>query len=462
MKKYNKKILILSSMLLLIGAGFLFFWTEKTSKTNEPDIVNKVLKEESYLLYVKINPVVKLSIDISYYLCDKELCSDYSVIVSKIDLLNEDAQKIYKDLDVIKKDLNKVMKELVTVYLDTNEKNEKVVLEVFTDWQKYDEYEFDLDKDKTNLEVRYEKDINVEELLQEAKKEYTITFDSNGGSKVENQIILENEKVIKPQDPNRKNYTFVEWLYNDKSYDFSIEVTKNMTLKAKWRKNKTESKPNNNIDNIKEETNNNKNNKDNLEVVDTIEEDTQSSKDVKYGLKLITITTTRYDVYSDGSKVATYEESTSYNDYSDFNATTEDLMQDAINNKSSYRSWINEALSYTNDLRAEVELDNLVLDEQLTTAAMIRALEMCYSDIYSHTRPNGTDFDTIYNELNISAILMGENLVKGMVNPRLAINAWRSSHGHYKNMIFKSYDKIGIGVCKVPYGEYYWVQLFKG
>ena len=238
MKKYNKKILILSSMLLLIGAGFLFFWTEKTSKTNEPDIVNKVLKEESYLLYVKINPVVKLSIDISYYLCDKELCSDYSVIVSKIDLLNEDAQKIYKDLDVIKKDLNKVMKELVTIYLDTNEKNEKVVLEVFTDWQKYDEYEFDLDKDKTNLEVRYEKDINVEELLQEAKKEYTITFDSNGGSKVENQIILENEKVIKPQDPNRKNYTFVEWLYNDKSYDFSIEVTKNMTLKAKWRKNK--------------------------------------------------------------------------------------------------------------------------------------------------------------------------------------------------------------------------------
>ena len=54
---------------------------------------------------------------------------------------------------------------------------------------------------------------------------YTVTFNSNGGS-----------KVSKPTNPTRSGYTFKGWYLSDSAYDFSKAVTKNITLTAKWKK----------------------------------------------------------------------------------------------------------------------------------------------------------------------------------------------------------------------------------
>ncbi len=75
-------------------------------------------------------------------------------------------------------------------------------------------------------------------------KEYKITFDSNGGSKVSSIVVKENSLIEKPTNPKREGYTFVGWYYNKKIYDFNTKVTKNMTLKAKWSKSTTELKLN--------------------------------------------------------------------------------------------------------------------------------------------------------------------------------------------------------------------------
>ena len=40
--------------------------------------------------------------------------------------------------------------------------------------------------------------------------------------------------VVKPVDPTRDGYMFVEWSYKDKTYDFSLEVTSDLNLIAKW------------------------------------------------------------------------------------------------------------------------------------------------------------------------------------------------------------------------------------
>ena len=66
-------------------------------------------------------------------------------------------------------------------------------------------------------------------------KEYTITFDSDGGSIIEDQIIKKGELVSKPEDPEKEDYLFLHWNYNDLEYDFSSEVTTDMTLKAVWQ-----------------------------------------------------------------------------------------------------------------------------------------------------------------------------------------------------------------------------------
>lgn len=67
---------------------------------------------------------------------------------------------------------------------------------------------------------------------------YTVTFDSNGGSKVSKQTIESGKTATKPSNPTRSGYTFKGWYLNGSAYNFSNKVTKNITLTAKWEKNK--------------------------------------------------------------------------------------------------------------------------------------------------------------------------------------------------------------------------------
>ena len=67
--------------------------------------------------------------------------------------------------------------------------------------------------------------------------EYTVTFNTNGGSTIPEQKVKINEKATKPADPSRDGYSFVSW-YKDSgfttSYDFTTAVTDNLMLYAKW------------------------------------------------------------------------------------------------------------------------------------------------------------------------------------------------------------------------------------
>lgn len=66
---------------------------------------------------------------------------------------------------------------------------------------------------------------------------HTVTFNSNGGSDVPEQIRA-NSKVNKPDDPTKEGYTFEGWYDGDKKFDFDTPVSgeRTVTLKAKWTK----------------------------------------------------------------------------------------------------------------------------------------------------------------------------------------------------------------------------------
>ncbi len=71
--------------------------------------------------------------------------------------------------------------------------------------------------------------------------EYTVTFDSNGGTSVAKQSIPENRYVTEPDKPTKEGYSFEGW-FKEKTcqiaWDFSKDtVTKDMTLYAKWVEN---------------------------------------------------------------------------------------------------------------------------------------------------------------------------------------------------------------------------------
>ena len=65
----------------------------------------------------------------------------------------------------------------------------------------------------------------------------TVTFNSDGGTPVEEAKVLRGQKVAKPtDDPTKSGYTFIGWEDADDAYDFSKSVIAPLTLTAKWEK----------------------------------------------------------------------------------------------------------------------------------------------------------------------------------------------------------------------------------
>lgn len=71
---------------------------------------------------------------------------------------------------------------------------------------------------------------------------YTVTFDTQGGSRISSQTVSRNSTVSEPSEPTKDGYTFDGWYTDEEcteAYDFSSGVTRNLTLYAKWTEDST-------------------------------------------------------------------------------------------------------------------------------------------------------------------------------------------------------------------------------
>lgn len=91
-------------------------------------------------------------------------------------------------------------------------------------------------------EWNFESDIVTKDITLYARwtiAEYTVTFDTNGGSEVESQPVAKGSKVQRPLPPTKDGFVFDNW-YTDialtQVYDFDTQVTGNLTLYANWIK----------------------------------------------------------------------------------------------------------------------------------------------------------------------------------------------------------------------------------
>ena len=109
-------------------------------------------------------------------------------------------------------------------------------------------HEFDYWSDESGVKFDFEKtpitsDITLKAVWKEEQKmtlgsSHVVTFDSNGGSAVEPQIVGHGEKATEPETPTREGYDFVGWFKKDgKEFDFDTEITSDITLIAKWKEN---------------------------------------------------------------------------------------------------------------------------------------------------------------------------------------------------------------------------------
>lgn len=100
---------------------------------------------------------------------------------------------------------------------------------------------------------------------------------------------------------------------------------------------------------------------------------------------------------------------------------------------------------------------SLILDPTLTEAAQKRAEELI--KLFSHTRPNGSQFLTVLKEYNITYNTSGENIANGQVDADDVMKSWLNSPGHRANILNGKFGKIGVGVFEYN-NSLYWVQIF--
>lgn len=117
--------------------------------------------------------------------------------------------------------------------------------------------EWQLDGKKYDFEAKVRKNMVLvaqwQKISDAAEIFYKVIFDSNGGSKVEEQYIAVGETVTKPTNPVRDGYVFKGWYYKGAKYDFDKKVSQDMKLTAKWKEkasSKAEKDDNENKDSV--------------------------------------------------------------------------------------------------------------------------------------------------------------------------------------------------------------------
>ena len=127
-----------------------------------------------------------------------------------------------------------------------NEQKEEVKQE---DKEEIDDEESESESESYYYDYTYEvkpvvdekDDSEVEEVVPEVEElYYSLTFESNGGSSVETQILGVNEVTETPTSfPTREGWIFAGWFTDDtfsETYIFGTHLTEDITIYAKWVK----------------------------------------------------------------------------------------------------------------------------------------------------------------------------------------------------------------------------------
>ena len=124
----------------------------------------------------------------------------------------------------------------------------------------------------------------------------------------------------------------------------------------------------------------------------------------------------------------------------------------------SQDAFANEVVRLVNEERAKAGLPALTVDRGAASAAQVRAKEIERS--FSHTRPDGSSFNSALTEAGVNFRGAGENIAYGQNSPEKVMEGLMNSSGHRANILNSSYTSIGVGHYQNASGVNYWTQLF--
>lgn len=116
---------------------------------------------------------------------------------------------------------NQIIKVLDNSLIDKLDKKASAVTDTFDYWV--------VNGKKVDGNYKLKENDNVVAIFRK-KKFFTVKFSEN----IDEQVIREDLKVTRPQDPIRKYYQFIEWQLDGVKFDFNKTIDRDITLKAKF------------------------------------------------------------------------------------------------------------------------------------------------------------------------------------------------------------------------------------
>ena len=131
------------------------------------------------------------------------------------------------------------------------------------------------------------------------------------------------------------------------------------------------------------------------------------------------------------------------------------LSVDTIAKKTEYEQ---KVITLINEIRKKEGLKPLTYTVALSRAASIRAEEISLK--FDHIRPDGSDWYTVFEEINQEIDGTGENIARNLKTPEDVVAGWMDSVTHKENILNPYFRYIGVGYLEKGSGASYWTQLF--
>lgn len=109
-----------------------------------------------------------------------------------------------------------------------------------------------------------------------------------------------------------------------------------------------------------------------------------------------------------------------------------------------------ELLADTNAERSKTSLPELKLNDQLSSAAFLKAQDMFANNYWAHTSPTGVTPWKWLGDSGYNYNVAGENLAKNYPTSQATVNAWMNSETHRANILNGKYQEIGFAVVDGP------------
>lgn len=117
---------------------------------------------------------------------------------------------------------------------------------------------------------------------------------------------------------------------------------------------------------------------------------------------------------------------------------------DVLGNQS--RIQVADLLTQTNQAREADDLPDLVLNDDLSQAAFLKAQDMLDQQYWAHTSPGGIPPWKWFADVGYNYSYAGENLAKNYPTAQATVDAWMGSETHRANILNREYVDVGFAV----------------